>query len=270
MLGAFLAGIIFNLDYPELANPQKLENINVLKFLQVVQSIGFFIVPALIAGFLFEKNPGKYLKMNIKPNSSSLALVLILMIVIMPAINLFAEINIKIMDFLLPSDNLLKLMEEGTKETVEKFIKVDSIYGLVFNIFMIGILPALGEEMLFRGVGQRLLIDTFKNHHFGIIVAAMLFSIMHFEFYTFLPRFFMGLLFGYLFWWSGSLWLCIIPHFINNTVVVLVMYLIYKGNIPSDFENIGMDKTTIIYAVISIIISVFLIILIRKKEERVL
>lgn len=270
LFGVFLSAIIFNLNISDIQNMGSSGNTNALKFLQLIQSIGFFIVPALIIGYLYQGSYKKFLKMENPPAKTTLVIVIMLIFTSMPVINLLAEINTRFLDYLLPANNWMKTMEESTKQTVEVFMNVDSLGGLFFNILMIGILPALGEEMLFRGVGQKLLIDTFKNPHVGIILAAGLFSLMHFEFYTFLPRFAMGIMFGYLFWWSGSLWMSIIPHFINNTLIVIVMYLIHKGQISESIENVGMDKATIIFSISSLIISALLIWLIRKKEKRVL
>ena len=92
------------------------------------------------------------------------------------------------------------------------------------------ILPAIGEELLFRGVFQRLLTEWTRNIHWGIILAALLFSFFHFEFYGFLPRFLLGVFFGYLFVWTSSIWVPILAHFTNNFIIVVYSFYQATGN----------------------------------------
>jgi membrane protease YdiL (CAAX protease family) len=107
---------------------------------------------------------------------------------------------------------------------------------MIINLFIIAILPAVGEEFFFRGVLQKILIKLFKSGHVAIWVTAFIFSAMHFQFFGFVPRFILGLIFGYLFFWSGTLWLPVISHFINNAVPVIMAYKqgMEKFNAPPD------------------------------------
>jgi membrane protease YdiL (CAAX protease family) len=107
---------------------------------------------------------------------------------------------------------------------------------MILNLFIIAILPAVGEEFFFRGVLQKILIKLFKSGHVGIWVTAFIFSAIHFQFFGFVPRFILGLIFGYLFFWSGTLWLPVISHFINNAVPVIMAYIqgMEKFNAPTD------------------------------------
>ena len=99
----------------------------------------------------------------------------------------------------------MKDAEESAAEITKAFLDVKTIPGLVFNVFMIAFLPAVGEELLFRGIIQRIFTDMTKSHHWGIWISAILFSAMHFQFYGFVPRVLLGALFGYLLVWSGSI-----------------------------------------------------------------
>ena len=107
---------------------------------------------------------------------------------------------------------------------------------MILNLFIIAILPAVGEEFFFRGVLQKILIRLFKSGHVAIWVTAFIFSAIHFQFFGFVPRFILGLIFGYLFFWSSTLWLPVISHFINNAVPVIMAYIqgMEKFNALSD------------------------------------
>jgi hypothetical protein len=187
----------------------------------------------------------------------------------MPFINLLGEINasLKLPEWLSWLEKIIKTREDMAAELTEKFLKVDSFGGFLFNLFMIAFLPAIGEELLFRGVVQRIFTNWTRSLHWGIWIAAALFSALHFQFYGFIPRMLLGVMFGYLLVWSGSMWLPIIAHFINNGVAVTGMYLIDKGAIKPEFEEIGSTGDSIYFSIVSIAVVALLLWLIKRENS---
>jgi membrane protease YdiL (CAAX protease family) len=118
-----------------------------------------------------------------------------------------------------------KAAEESSKNMVNVMISGTSISALIINILLVGLLPAVGEELLFRGVIQKHLAAMFKNQHVAIFIAAFLFSAVHFQFYGFIPRLMLGMIFGYLVYYSGSMWTAIFAHFFNNSMAVIAIFL---------------------------------------------
>ena len=114
--------------------------------------------------------------------------------------------------------------------------------GLFINLLMIAIIPAIGEEFFFRGLLQRIFSNWVRNTHWGIIISAFLFSAIHMQFYGFFPRFLLGAMFGYLFVWSGSLWLPVLAHFINNSLAVIAYYLVSIRVLDEKVVNIGSSS----------------------------
>ena len=104
---------------------------------------------------------------------------------------------------------------------------------------MIALLPALGEELMFRGVLQRLFHDWTKNIHVSIFLAALVFGLFHLQFYGLLPRVFLGMVLGYLFYWTGSLWVPIFVHFMNNASAVIAAYFESTGATSAKWEDFG-------------------------------
>ena len=134
---------------------------------------------------------------------------------------------------------------------------------------MIAIIPAIGEELLFRGVIQRIFTRWTRSNHWGIWIAAILFSALHMQFYGFVPRMLLGVLFGYLLVWSGSMWLPIIAHFLNNALAVIAMYMIDKELISPKVEEFGSTSGSYYGAIISIIlVGVFLVLIKKQNEEK--
>ncbi len=262
-------GLDSMLNIPAINDLDNPESILFLKYFQVVQSIGVFIVPPFILGWLFHGEIAEYLSLNKTVNFASVLLVLLLSFAASPFVNFIGEMNanMQLPEWLSGIENWMKNAEENAAELTEAFLKVDSLSGLIFNIFMVAFLPAIGEELLFRGVIQRIFTNWTKNIHWGIWITAILFSAMHMQFYGFVPRMFLGVLFGYLLVWSGSMWLPIIAHFINNAVAVVGMYLIDKKLLTPDIEEYGSTSDSYYMAVVSFVLIVVFMLMIKRQNN---
>lgn len=223
------------------ATAESAEGLNFLKYVQVVQSIGLFILPPFLLAWLFHGTISEYLMMDRKASYHNFLYTGLSILLLIPLINFAGEINSKLTlpQSLSGIENWMRTMEEAAKVLTEKFLKVDSMPALFFNIFMVAILPAIGEELLFRGIIQRIFINWTKSQHWGIWIAAIIFSAFHMQFYGFLPRMLLGAMFGYLLVWTGSMWVPMLAHFINNTMGVIGYYLMDKTIISKDIEQWG-------------------------------
>ena len=273
IVALIIAFPVFGLD--SLMSIHSLDEINdpaalkVLKFFQVAQAIGLFIVPPLILGWLFSGRTSEYLHLNKSFASVSVLLIVVLMFFAAPFINLIGELNSNMVfpEWLSGVELWMKNAEQNAEEITMAFLKVDTTAGLLFNLFMIAVLPAIGEELLFRGVIQRIFTRMTKNHHWGIWISAILFSALHMQFYGFVPRMLLGVLFGYLLVWSGSMWLPIIAHFLNNGIAVIAFYLIDKGLLNSDVEEIGSASGSYYMAAISLGLIIVLMLMIKQQNS---
>jgi membrane protease YdiL (CAAX protease family) len=162
----------------------------------------------------------------------------------------------------------IKLMEENAARLTELFLKSETYGQLAFNLLMIAVLPALGEEFLFRGVLQRLFTEWTKNKHVGILIGAFVFSFIHFQFYGFIPRFLLGLYFGYLLIWSSSIWVPVAAHFINNGVAVIYYHFASQpmGETPMDQLGISESGNYLLY--LSFFITILFVGMIYQHEQK--
>ena len=145
-------------------------------------------------------------------------------------------------------------------------LNVDTIGGLLFNLLIIALIPAIGEELTFRGVLQQGLTRR-MNPHIAILLSSAIFSFIHFQFYGFLPRMFLGMLLGYLFYTSGSLWTSMLMHFINNGCAVVVYYLNNKGVIDVDVDHFG-ESQNVWVVIASAIVTTALIVWCWRKNRK--
>ncbi len=115
--------------------------------------------------------------------------------------------------------------EDNAQKITGVLLDMKTVRALVFNLLFIGLVTAIVEEFLFRGVLQTIFVKWTGSVHAAVWITAILFSAFHIEFFGFLPRLLLGVFFGYFVAWSGSIWTGIWAHFINNGTAVLVTYL---------------------------------------------
>ncbi|RLD61467.1 MAG: hypothetical protein DRJ05_02555 [Bacteroidetes bacterium] len=263
----FGIGVLTNLE--AFSNIQNEGAIVFIKYFQVINQIGIFVVPAFLYACLEKNKPLSYLQLNRKINFQSFIFSVLIILSSLPAINWMVELNeqMKFPGFLSGLEAWMKETEEKTKQITDVFLKVNSIGGLLINLLIIAFFAALGEELLFRGVILKLLTEWTRNIHWGIFLSAALFSAIHMQFYGFLPRMALGVLFGYIFVWSGSLWIPIALHFIFNGITVVASYLNNIGAISIDPDSLGASSNTLVISISFTISMVFLILLYREKGE---
>lgn len=261
-------GIDSMLNIPGLNDLDNPESVAVLKYFQVVQAIGLFIVPPVVLGYLFQGNVARYLHLNKSFNPASIILIIVLMFFAGPFINLMGELNsnMSLPGWMSGIENWMKTAEEDAAKITEAFLDVKSIWGLAFNLFMIAFLPAVGEELLFRGVIQKIFTKMTRNHHWGIWISAILFSALHMQFYGFVPRVLLGAIFGYLLVWSGSIWLPVIGHFLNNGIAVVGMFLINNEVLSPGVEELGSTSDSYYLAVVSFALILVFMLMIRRQN----
>lgn len=244
-------------------------SLNSLRFMQISSQIFTFVLPPILYAMLVKERPFKSLGFS-KSTILWLILGVAMMYTILPLNSIFTEwnANIKFPESLASLEKLMQDLQENATEIMMRFINVDTIGGLILNLFMIAGLAALGEELLFRSVIQTSLIKICKNAHVGIFIASAIFSLFHMEFYGLLPRLVLGLLMGYMYYYSRSIWIPMAMHFANNGTIVFLYYLNNIGAINIDVESFG--ETNIFVLILSIIAMVALFwftIKLNKKEE---
>ena len=245
-----------------------LNDITQIKIGQGISSAFIFIVPPIILFVVTRQRPMYYLGFR-KPNPVWMLLIgVLLMFVSLPLTNLLTSWNEKMNmgAFFSALQDIMRELEDTASDLTERMLQVDTIGGLLLNLLVIALIPAIGEELTFRGVLQQVLTKRF-NVHVAVFLSAFIFSFIHFQFFGLLPRMFLGLLLGYLFYYSGSIWTNILMHFVNNGAAVVVSYLQYKNHIDVDVDNFGAtDSVWVLLA--SLIVTVGLIVLSAKINKK--
>jgi len=270
----FLSGIaagtfFFGLSISELIqSASKIQegNESIVRYLLIVQSISIFILPALIIARSLQKENQPFIRWGKIKTPASILIASLIIVLALPLINLFAEMNKLLIDSIAGADNWMARTEANAQDLTEFILNTSSTTSLWYNLATIAIVPAIAEELFFRGLIQTALQKRIANVHICILLTAFFFSALHFQFYGFIPRLIMGLYLGYLYVWFDNLLVPATVHFVNNATAVILYYAIHNGILPEYIETIGSNTETIGISIVSIACVVFLFWLLKKNS----
>ncbi|MEQ9426134.1 MAG: CPBP family intramembrane glutamic endopeptidase [Cyclobacteriaceae bacterium] len=210
-----------------------------LLIVQAMASFFAFVLAPLLYIRMYEKGDLTNYTKGPEPMSSAVMLSVLMAFTFMFVNAPIIEWNINIQfpkffeDFARPQEELLQRITEYLTD-------FDNTGQFLLATLIIAILPGIGEELLFRGLIQNKFNKIFKNIHVAIWASALLFGIFHMQFYGMFPRMLLGVLFGYLYWWSGSLLLAVIAHAFNNGFTLLMVFMYQQG--ATDFDIEGTEE----------------------------
>lgn len=260
-----LSGLLSRL----IANP-----LAALRISMVLQGLLVFILPSLVTALLCTRLPARMLALDKAPDMLTLMLSVVALLCSVPAMNAVVAWN---ESWSFPAsmsglEQTLRQMEESARAVTDMLMSGASVASLCVSILIVGVMAGFGEELFFRGAMQRILMmGRSMNPHVAIWTAAVVFSLLHFQLFGFVPRMLLGAFFGYLLWWSGSVWLPMAVHMINNTLVVVTEWT--KANhagILSSADTVGASPVTsmsdLVLVIVSVVATAAVIVLIRRRN----
>jgi len=246
-IGQFL-GLLFSIIFTDLTLNELPELVSLpftdnkwlpIMLIQGIGALGGFVVAGIVYVMLIEKF--KWYELfsfkNVKVWTLILTVVIVVSFMFANTVLIEWNMNISFPDFMKGFESWARLKEDELKLVTDFITEFDSLGRFILGFVVIAIIPAIGEELIFRGILQNKLEVYFKNAHLAIIVSSILFSGFHLQFYGFIPRLLLGILFGYLYYWSRSLWYPILAHLINNGLTLIMIYLYQTGRISLDIES---------------------------------
>lgn len=229
-LGTLLVTLIYHTpNMMESADP-----VTAIRITQTLTTIGTFLVPALLFAYCQDRRWFGYNAADRIPKQSMVNMVLILSVTLLPVVGVLSAFNQNIMPQEGAVAEFMRDLEEVANHILEVVTSQRSSWDLISNILVFAVLAGICEEFFFQGALQPLLMNWTRNPHVGILLTALIFSALHFQFYGFIPRFLLGLYLGYLFYWSRSLWLPILAHVLHNALSILVDFTLQGRGIDTD------------------------------------
>lgn len=208
-----------------------------------MQDILAFILPAVVTMAIIYRRPFHVMGLDRAPSWLAITIVIVFYVISLPAMNWLVEMNkaMSLPSWMAGIEQAMRTAEDSAAEVTQEMLNINSVGQLILCVLVVGVMAGLSEEMLFRGALLRTMQDSRLGKHAVVWITAILFSAFHLQFYGFVPRMLLGVWLGYLFVWTGSLWVPIIAHTLNNSTVVLMSYLSNKGVIPEGFgDNLGL------------------------------
>ena len=242
----------------------------ILRISSVLQNVLVFILPAVATAMLSTRFPATLLAIDKFPSGKFILLSIAVLIVSIPLMNSIIDWNqnISLPDSFSQFNDYMQQLEKGAEKAVSDITGGNTVGTLIMSILIVGVFTGLGEEIFFRG-GLMRLFSCIKgmSPHVAIWLTAFLFSALHMQFLGFVPRMLLGVFFGYLTFWSGSLWLPIMIHALNNSILVTTDWINNRGGSQIDVNSIGLGDNALVLNIASIILTVIVFYALYKQSK---
>jgi uncharacterized protein len=253
-------GIGFKVVYSLLKGDAKHAQLKaVLVIFQATQFFFFFLATAFVYAYYADEQPNKYLGLDHFAKKHFFTKTIALVFLGFLAMGFLALIN-----QLVPLSKATLDLEKKQSEAVMVLAVAKNIPDLIGSIILVGLFAAVGEELFFRGVLQRILIQWTTKPWLGIVITGILFSAIHLQFSGFLPRMGLGILLGFIYWYSGSMWVNILFHFLFNSMQVILAYLK-----PESVKNdTPISNSNVIITVVGLISTIAIVFILNEMRKR--
>ncbi len=207
-----------------------------------LQDVLVFIVPAVLAVWIACRKPAHVMGLNVAPSWRALAMVLMVYVASVPMLNYTVHLNeaMKLPESLAWLEQMMRSSEDMAAQVTKNLLESQSVFAMIISVLVVGVLAGLSEEFFFRGAMLGMWRQNGVNPHVGVWVVAIVFSAIHLQFYGFVPRMLIGVWLGYLFVWTRSLWVPVVAHALNNSVVVIAEHFAENKNNTFDLDNLGV------------------------------
>jgi len=268
LVGTMILAKVTGIDVMTLSDPDKWDysNPSLLTFLRgtlVVNFFALYIIPVFLFARFCDPKPTQYLGLtSAKPIYFILGVTVL--IVALPFVDWTGAINHQLIPETTSIGKWMKASEEAVAKQIGFMLKKNTVQDLLLNLVLVAVFAGVGEELLFRGVLQRLFTKLFKNPWAGILITAFIFSAIHLQFYGFIPRFILGILLGLIYWYSGSLWPAIFAHFAYDAFAVIMIWF-NPALAEQDSVAVSLGNKTLL-AAISLALIMIIVIVMKKRS----
>jgi hypothetical protein len=247
----------FDLELFSIQAANLTENTAMLRTIQLIQSVCLFILPPFVLTYLYKEHPISFLQLK-RPEPMQLLVAMFSLVAAVPLINVLVIWNegLNLPSFMSGIEEWMRTSELEAGILTERILSGVSWADMATGFVIVAVMAGFGEELFFRGLLQRLLTDSLGRKtaaetgvypkwvmHVSIWTVAFVFSAIHLQFFGFFPRLLLGAWFGYLLWWTGSIWVPIVAHFTNNALSTAFVFAENKGALSSDPELFGTNDT---------------------------
>lgn len=236
----------------------------------VLQSLFAIAIPAYLSVALTTGNPMQFMKLCRNEKLWwKVIFALLLFVFSYPFVSFLTKWNsgMQLPEWMSSVEEFMRSMEDAAMETTKLLLSGKTLFFLILNLLVVAGMAALSEELFFRGALQQFLCEKFRNGHAAVWIAALLFSLVHFQFYGFLPRLMLGVILGYLFLYTRNLWVAVIFHFVNNATVILLYFFWSDKEWFNRMEEFPVSFAYLMAATVSALLTLLLFWIFLKKDR---
>lgn len=237
-LSLALAGLYLNKGFTFFLDPTALDflmdDVGALRIIVVIGSSLSMFLAGFVALKVVKADIPTYMSMDYFPSAKWILLSLIFFLFALPLSGWLLEVN-RAVDFSGKFPELYEMIQNSETRNESIYLKLlskDGSWQILINVFVMAIFPAIAEEFFFRGFLMKTFFGWFRNIHVAIVVTGVLFAVLHLQFLKFLPMVLLASVFGYIVYWTRSIWPAVIAHALNNTFAIFAYY--QKGAISGD------------------------------------
>jgi uncharacterized protein len=214
------------------------QNVSLARASQFFGTLLLLFMPSVLWSFVSNGKSPFWLGFNKHVNFSQIAIGFFIIFLSGLAASPFADFSKYILHFFPSIDSAAKSMETTYASLTTALSNLTNLPEFFVALFIMALLPAMFEEVFFRGVLQNLLVRWWQKPIVAIIVTSILFSLVHSSIYLFLSRAVLGFVLGYMFYKTKNIWVNIAAHFINNTLALTALYAVKKSTGKVDLDKI--------------------------------
>ena len=237
----------------------------------VLQSLFAIALPAYLTVALTTDSSTRYLKLGWDEKMGWKVIFAVLLFVFSyPFVSFLTQWNsgMQLPEWMSSLEEVMRSMEDAAMETTKLLLSGRTPAMLILNLIVVAGLAAFSEELFFRVALQQFLCERFRNGHVAVWLSALLFSLVHFQFYGFLPRMMLGVLLGYLFLYTRNLWVAVIFHFVNNATVILLYFFWSDKEWFSRMEELPVTIPFLVVATVSVLLTLLLFWIYLKRDRQ--
>jgi membrane protease YdiL (CAAX protease family) len=265
-ISIFIAKTFLHMPLQNLAEALKNEkNADLSRWLQFISTFFCMAVPSLVFARIMNNKPLAFIGFNGAISGKQFFLIVAIMFMALFVSEALSKVN-EMIPLSSNMEKYFKGLEDEYNKDIMAIANMKTVQDYLLSLFIIAFLPAIFEEMLFRGSLQPIMINLTKNAFAGILITSILFSAIHGSYYGFLPRIALGLIIGYVFYYSKNLWLSSLTHFLYNAFGVTQMYMLSKDGMLTP-EAMNDDGVSVYYGLIAAVALYGIFIFFKRESE---
>ncbi|MEJ7610406.1 MAG: CPBP family intramembrane glutamic endopeptidase [Ferruginibacter sp.] len=213
-------------------------NVNMARLMQALGTLFLLFIPAVLWSWVSNGKNMFWLGFSKYISGRQLILGFLIIFTAAFAAAPLADLSKWIVGHFPSLDATAKKMEEQYTQQALALSDLRGWGDYLIALVIMAFLPAMFEEVFFRGALQNLLVKWLRKPVVGILITSLIFSLIHLSVYLFLSRFVLGIALGLMFHLTKNIWITVIAHFLNNAIALSQLFFAAKTTGKKSLEQL--------------------------------